>query len=82
MPLSCFLCSKRCHVDCDTEKKNWEYKKGICLFYCYDCGNYVIPFQSVNNFDYDCFPRLYKFTYFKRKDECYLDLYVVKFGNI
>ena len=51
--LTCFLCSKRCHVECATEKniKLCEYKKVICNIYCYDCENSVFPFQSVNNLD-------------------------------
>ena len=81
--LSCFLCSKRCHVECATEKniKLSEYKKGIYKFYCYDCENTVFPFQSVNNSDFDCFSRINKSTSLKREDECYLDLNNVKFGN-
>ena len=55
--------------------------KVICKFYCYDCESSVFLFQSVNNFDY--FLRLNKSsTSSKRKDECYLDLILVKFGNI
>ena len=81
---SCFLCSKRCHVECAIEKniKLSEYKKRIYKFYCYDCKNFVFPFQSVNNFYYDCFSRLNKSISSKRKDECYLDLNDVTFGNI
>ena len=51
-------------------------------FYCYDCENFVFLIQSVNNFDYDCFSRLNKSTSLKKKDQCYLDLNDVKFGNI
>ena len=61
--------------------KLYEYKKGICKIYFYDCENSVFPFQSVNHFDYDCFSRLNKFISFRRKDECYLDLNDLKFGN-
>ena len=58
-----------------------KYTKGICKFCFYDYENSVFPFQNVNNFDYDCFSRLNKSTSFKIKDECYLDLNDVKFGN-
>ena len=74
---------QKCHVECANENKMKLnlYKQVNYKFYCYNCTNSVLPFQNVNNYDYDCFYESDKSSITRLDDASYLDLYSVKFNK-
>ena len=71
--LTCFLCLQKCHVECANENKMKLnlYKQVNYKFYCYNCTNSVLPFQNVNNSDYDGFYESDKSSITKLDDELF-----------
>ena len=80
--VNCFLCPKRCHVECATEKKNLMNIKKVFVNYIAMAVKIISLLYRVSIILIIILLDLINLLLLKEKDKCYLDFNNVKFGNI